>query len=160
MNHPPSEFAFRIVEAEGIDAIRPMWEKLRAYHSRLSWRFARDMRQLTFEPRKQEFLAKAAAGKFHLEIVGAISNNTDVGYCISSLSAEGRGEIDSIFVEEDFRGRGIGTELITRALAWLDKMGASSKFVTVAYGNEDAVSVYRRFGFYHRTILLQQDPAR
>jgi ribosomal protein S18 acetylase RimI-like enzyme len=160
MNEPSPQFDYRIIEADGIDAIQPMWEKLKAYHSRLSWRFARDMRHLTFDPRKQEFLAKAVAGKFRLDVASAISDLTDIAYCISSASADGRGEIDSIFVEESFRGRGVGTELLRRALAWLDDVGVSSKFVTVAHGNEDAIALYRRFGFYHRTVLLQQDPAR
>jgi diamine N-acetyltransferase len=86
-----------------------------------------------FEPRKQGTLAKAAAGKLRIELVSVVSQTTDIAYCITTVSADGCGEIDSMFVEEHFRGCGIGSELVRRALGWLDSVGASSKVVTVAH---------------------------
>ena len=80
----------------------------------------------------------------------------DIAYCVSTISPDGRGEIDSMFVEERCRGCGIGSELIRHALAWMESAEASSKVVTVAYAAERVLAFYRRFGFHARTILLQQ----
>jgi len=41
-------------------------------------------------------------------------------------------------------------------LPWLESTDASSKVVTVAHGNEEALALYQRFGFHPRTISLQQ----
>jgi diamine N-acetyltransferase len=101
-------------------------------------------------------LGKAAAGKLRIELVSIASHGTDMAYCISTVSADGCGEVDSMFVEEHFRRCGVGSELLRRALAWLDSVGASSKVVTVAHGNEGALAFYKRFGFHPRTILLRQ----
>jgi ribosomal protein S18 acetylase RimI-like enzyme len=114
----------------------------------------RAMPPFNFEPRKQEILTKAAA--IRIELVSAAPDASDIAYCISTVSTNGCGEIDSMFVEEAFRGRGIGSELVGHALAWLENAGAASKVVTVAHANEEALAFYKRFGFQPRTILLEQ----
>jgi ribosomal protein S18 acetylase RimI-like enzyme len=157
MTKTTPSFAYRIVGEEGFAAVEPLWVKLRAYHSHLPWRFADGMLRFTFEPRKLEILTKAAPGKLRIELVSAASDAADVAYCISTASASGRGEVDSIFVEESLRRHGIGSELIRHALAWLESVGASSKVVTVAYSNEEALALYKRFGFHPRTILLEKN---
>jgi ribosomal protein S18 acetylase RimI-like enzyme len=155
--HTTPEFLYRIVDESGFDAVGPLWEKLRAYHAQLPWRFAAEMHGSPFEPRKQELLAKAVSGKLRIELVSTGSEMADVAYCVSTVSADGRGEVDSLFVEEGFRGCGIGSELVRCALAWLESAGATSKLVTVAHGNAEALALYERFGFYPRSVVLQQD---
>ena len=150
------KFAYRVSGAENLDAIRPLWEKLRAHYSPLLSRFGHETSPFVFEPRKQEILEKAALGKTRIELVSIVSDPVDIAYCVSTISLGGRGEIDSMFVEECYRGRGIGSELVRHALAWMESAEASSKVVTVAYGSEEVLAFYRRFGFHARAILLQQ----
>jgi ribosomal protein S18 acetylase RimI-like enzyme len=151
MNDGPPAFVYRTVGADGIDAVRPLWEKLRAYHAPL----LDERPPFLFEPRKHGILNKAASGRLRIELVSVDSSRADVAYCISTVSADRCGEIDSLFVDERHRGCGIGSELLRRALAWLEDAGATSKVVTVANGNEGALALYRRFGFHPRKILLQ-----
>jgi ribosomal protein S18 acetylase RimI-like enzyme len=150
------KFAYRVSGAESLDDIRPLWEKLRAHYSPLLSRFGHETPPFMFEPRKQEILGKAALGKTRIELVSIVSETMDIAYCVITISPGGRGEIDSMFVEERCRGRGIGSELVRHALAWMERAEASSKVVTVAYANERLLAFYRRFGFHARTILLQQ----
>jgi len=152
MNDVSPTFVYRTVGADEIDDVRPLWEKLRAYHAPL----LDDKPPFLFEPRKQGILNKAHAGRLRIELVSLSSSGADVAYCISTVSADRCGEIDSIFVEERHRGCGVGSELLRRALAWLDEAGATSKVVTVANGNEGALALYKRLGFHPRKILLQQ----
>jgi ribosomal protein S18 acetylase RimI-like enzyme len=144
------------VGAEGIDRVRPLWEKLNAYHADLSPRFGSTLRVRSFDTRKQKLLAKADAGRLRVELVSAESGGPGVAYCISTISTDAVGEIDSIFVEEHLRGQGVGAELMRRALAWLESMRVTSKIVSVMSENEEALAFYRRFGFHPRTILLQE----
>ena len=150
------KFVYRVRGAESLDDIRPLWEKLRAYYAPLLSRFGHEAPPFIFEPRKQEILRKAAPGNTRVELVSIVSETVDIAYCVSTVSPGGRGEIDSMFVEERCRGRGIGSELVRHALAWMEGAEASSKVVTVAYGSEEVLGFYRRFGFYARSILLQQ----
>ena len=163
MVHPMTDtthpFFYREVGVEEIDAVRPLWEQLNAHHLLLSRHFGDEMGQRTFEPRKQQLLAKAGTGKLKIDLAGPTTTGSFIAYCISSLCAGGNGEIDSIFVEEHFRGRGIGAGLVRRALEWLDDLGATSKTVVVAYPNEEAVAFYSRFGFLPCNLSLRQRQA-
>lgn len=150
---PP--FEYREIDPSQIDAIRPLWEKLNAFHVRLSPHFAARRSARTFDGRKAQLLAKAASGKLRIDLVCAAPNGDPLGYCVTSLSSDGAGEIDSLFVEQDYRGSGIGTALMRRALAWLDENNATSKVLSVAFGNDRALAFYRQFGFEADSILLR-----
>jgi hypothetical protein len=62
-------FVYRAVGEDGFDAVQPLWEKLKAYHSPLFRHFAVEHHRHTFEPRKQAILAKATPGKLRIELV-------------------------------------------------------------------------------------------
>ena len=74
----------------------------------------------------------------------------------TSLASDGAGEIDSLFVERDYRGKGLGTELTRRGLEWLDAQKATSKTVAVAFGNDSTLKFYAGFGFLADHITLRQ----
>jgi GNAT superfamily N-acetyltransferase len=150
------KLAYRVGGAESLDDIRPLWEKLRAHYAPLLSHFGHEMPPFIFEPRKQEILGKAAPAKTRIELVSIVPQAVNIAYCVSTVSPGGRGEIDSMFVEEGCRGRGIGSKLVRHALAWMESAEASSKVVTIAYGSEEVLAFYKRFGFHPRTILLQQ----
>jgi GNAT superfamily N-acetyltransferase len=151
---PP--FHFQVTGDEGLAAVEPLWNKLRAYHAQLEWRFANEMEGVGFECRKQQLLAKASGDRLRVELVGTTAETAEVGFCISSIAADNRGEIDSVFVDEAYRGRGIGSQLIRSALDWLDREGARPKCIAVASANRAAMVLYGRFGFLPRTFMLQQ----
>ena len=79
-----------------------------------------------------------------------------IGYCITSIDRTLTGEIESIFVDPQCRGQGIGTVLMEKALDWLKVKGAKKNVVFVAVGNEQAYVFYEQFGFFPRRTLLEQ----
>jgi ribosomal protein S18 acetylase RimI-like enzyme len=142
-------------DGAALDEVAALWEKIKAHHVASANHFTADMAAATFTGRKEHLLRKAA-GPEGLRVDRAIDDATGqpVGYCISSITAQCAGEIDSLFVEAPCRGRGIGTELIRRALRWLAERGATSATIGVAEGNESVLRFYARFGFLPRTIVL------
>ena len=150
---------YREIGAEQLPVVRPLWEKLCAYHVALTPQFAARRATRTFEARKQELLAKSASGKLKIDLAYAGGTSDPVAYCITSLGPDGAGEIDSLYVDQDYRGKGVGAELTRRALAWLDGHKAASKTVTVAFGNDPALEFYARFGFLAEHISLRQVPS-
>ena len=112
---------------------------------------------MTFARRKAYFEKLAASGSLRLDLAFDLENGgKDVGYCVSSLSPEKSGEIESIFVEETYRSRGIGSALMKTALAWFGEHGSVQNRVSVSDGNEGAGEFYRKFGFYPRMTVLEQ----
>jgi len=95
-----------------------------------------------------------------MQVLLAVPGGRDpVGYCVSTVDAAGRGEIDSLFIDEQFRGRGLGRKMVSNAMAWLDEKHAKPIAVSVLAGNDAALRLYEKFGFQTRTILLQHVPA-
>ena len=147
---------YHTIDIGEIDTIRPLWAQLNQHHHSQANVFRDHYEGMTFEQRKAHFQKIAGQGIIRIELATAIPGKKAVGYCVSSLSAEKTGEIESIFVEEQFRGRGIGSELLTRALAWLGTEGSVRNRVSVGNGNEEAFGFYRKFGFFPRMTVFEQ----
>jgi len=52
------------------------------------------------------------------------------------VNKEKEGEIESIYVEKDYRLSGIGDSLMTRAISWLETVTVKKTILGVAEGNE------------------------
>ena len=148
------EISYSSGGVEHLDMIRPLWEKLNQHHAKISPHFVAEFQTKTFEGRKSALLEKYAAGEMRVDI--AQSQQVTIGYLISAVDSKGVGEIESIYIEESFRGQAIGDELMRQALAWLDEQNVHTKVIAVAVGNERAHSFYERFGFYPRVMMLKQ----
>jgi ribosomal protein S18 acetylase RimI-like enzyme len=139
-----------------LESIRNLWEELNKYHRERASYFRHHYDKMTFEDRKAYFEKVASTGKLRLDLARDPVTGRFVGYCVSSISLDSNGEIESIFVEPDFRSHNIGSALITRALTWMNTSGAGRKRVSVGLGNEEAWAFYRKFGFYPRMTILEQ----
>ena len=70
-----------------------------------------------------------------------------IGYCISSISRTGVGEIDSLCIEPHVRKQGVGTVFVEAALTWFAEQGCEHIKLWVHPANTEAVAFYWRFGF-------------
>ena len=95
-------------------------------------------------------------GFFRIDI--AKNKEQAIGYIISTINEKNVGEIESLFIHDQYRGAGIGENLLDCALTLLDERKVQSKVVNVAYGNEDAFGFYAKHGFFPRaTRLIQKE---
>jgi ribosomal protein S18 acetylase RimI-like enzyme len=148
------EFRLQSGGAALLDRVEPLWQQLRRHHADLSPRWRDDLLSGTFANRRAALLQKSAGGML---VSIAIHGDKDVGYCVTTISAD-VGEVDSLFVMQAHRGRGIGDALMNESLAWLQKRSGSI-VVDVLSGNEAAIRFYARYGFAPRTTrLMRIDP--
>lgn len=145
-------------DASGLERVRPLWTALNDHHHEHSRWFRKQYEQMIFEDRAAHFLAIARTGSLRVDIARDPEAGLDAGYCVSSLTPETIGEIESIFVLEAYREHAIGSTLVTRALAWMRAGGAARIRVSVAQGNEAAEGFYGRFGFLPRMTVLEIPP--
>jgi ribosomal protein S18 acetylase RimI-like enzyme len=143
-------------DESGLDCIRTLWEALNRHHLASTRHFSGHYLARSFDGRKSEILKKAVTGTVRIEIAQEPGTRQPAGYCIVSLSPDGTGEIDSIFVDGPFRDRGIGSRLMERALLWFSSSGAKRIVVSVSYGNEEAWAFYEKFGFRPRMTVLEK----
>jgi ribosomal protein S18 acetylase RimI-like enzyme len=138
-----------------LDLIQPLWENLRQHHQKKSENFQDHYQNFDFNERKEDLLKKSSDGSLRVDLAKDPEGQV-LGYCVSSLSPELEGEIDSIYVDETWRSEGIGSRLMERALEWMDENHVKKRRILVANGNEEALEFYARYGFYHRATVLEQ----
>lgn len=138
-----------------LDLVTPLWHKLTRHHRERSGRFQALFDRMNWETRKNELLEKCANGMMLVDLAKDGKTGTLIGYCVSTINAEKRGEIESIYIEEEYRRTGIGDNFMRRALDWMAKYAVNRRVVAVAAGNEEALPFYARYNFYPRVSILE-----
>ena len=137
-----------------IEIIKNLWEKNRQYHEDSSEHFSEAYRSICFDERIKGF---GAFSVDTLKITVAKYNGEYIGYCISTI-VEGKGELESLHVDESNRGTGVGKELVVAHLEWMKENNCKIIGVTVSQENESTINFYKKLGFYPNTLYMQQVP--
>ena len=123
------------------------------------------MKRSLYEPgenilkrQQTRLLQKYADAQLRIDI--ARVHGEKIAYLISAVTETSEGEIESIYVDREFRGQAIGDELMRRALGWLDEQKVHNKVIDVAVCNEHVYAFYARFGFFPRVVTLKQKSKR
>lgn len=150
-----SKFEYINGSKELIDLVQPLWEKLNKHHEIKSIYFSDKYKNSNFENRKSKFINDESLN-VKIDLIRDREKDSYIGYCISTLNVELVGEIDSLFIEEEYRKYGFGDELMKSAIEWLEENKAKTKIISVAEGNENVLEFYKRHGFYKRRVILEQ----
>ena len=144
---------FIATDSDSINDIAPLWGKMKQHHVERSTAFKSAMASMTWEERRDDMRNKARGGRLRVDL--AYDGDNVIGYCICTISKEEKGEIDSLYVEEDYRRKGAGTELVKRSEKWFDLSGIKERKVVIADGNEEAIPFYSKLGYYKRATVMQ-----
>lgn len=144
------------IDISELQMVKPLWEHLRQHHIEISTYFPERPLSLTFDSRIKEVIEKSKTGRVRTDMVRIVGTDKYIGYCISSISDKGEGEIESIFIESGYRGQKVGDRLIRSALAWFEENKAANISINVMYGNDKALPFYAKYGFYPRSLILHR----
>jgi ribosomal protein S18 acetylase RimI-like enzyme len=143
-------------EVSDIDIIRPLWEQLNGLNRSLHKRCFGDVIHQTWADFLCDF--KRRSDQCDLKLNIARMDQALVGYCISSINRRFEGEIVSLFVLPEFRGHGVGTDLMREHLTWLRELRVKSVFLYVHPCNTAAIRFYWRFHFFSSSPLMEVCP--
>jgi diamine N-acetyltransferase len=154
-----------IKDEQALDEVENLWYELMKVQIEDSTYFKEQFQNRKFQDRKQELLTFAKAGKMIVALAYEEAKDP-IGYCIANVTLKQivdtneirciKGEIDSICVANEYRGKGIGKQLITEALHWMEQFCPEKTMISVATGHESVYPFYEQFGFYPRTSILQR----
>ena len=137
---------------ELLDLIEPLWQELTLLHSKKSQYFKEDYKAFQFETRKRDLIEKSKRGSLKVFLC-LDDQNRICGYSISSLQ-DYEGEIDSIYIKEKSRRKGIGSDLMSECIKWFKENSVKRIKVGVAFGNEEVFPFYEKFGFFPRVTFM------
>lgn len=150
--------SFITTNGSEIDRIKELWEGLNNHHFRKSINFKERYKNFTFEKRKEILIKKVGDGEIYIEL--AIDNqfNKAIGYCMSVLTnyPEPEGEVESLYIDSNYRGKGIGEIFMKHAIEWLNSKNIGTQRIVVACGNEEVLPFYLKFGFYPKFMTLEK----
>ena len=149
MNH---NYTILPIDKSKIDRLKPLWECQKKYHVLISRNFSEERQNVIFEDRKKEILEECK----HIKIDLVISKKTDeeIGYCLSTIDHQQKGELDSLFIKEGFRKSGIGKKLVLMSIDWMEEFNVKRKSLFVIPENQGAIRFYESLGFKQRSIHL------
>jgi len=150
-----NNFEFITGSNELLDLVQPLWEKLNQHHKTSSNYFSDRFKNFKYETRKDKFINGEKVG-LKVDLIKDKENVLYIGYCISTINKDLIGEIDSLFIEKEYRKYGLGDKLMNRSLKWFNSNQVKTKIIGVAEGNENVLEFYKRYGFYEKSIILEQ----
>ena len=151
-----SDFIYEEGNEELLDFIKPLWEQLNEEHRQLSKHFSNVFLSNNFEKRKTGLIEQAKTASISVYLVKDSITDKYIGYCVSTVDQQKVGEVESLFIEERYRGLGIGDNLMKKALSWMDSVSTVKKIINVAHGNEKVFPFYSKYRFYPRSYILEQ----
>lgn len=87
-------------------------------------------------------------------IVGIINNDETIRY---DFKAPKRGRITELVVDKDYRGKGIGKELLLKMKEHLKSNGCEKILIAVFGYNASAIRFYKENGFHIRMLDMIED---
>ncbi|MBP2028663.1 ribosomal protein S18 acetylase RimI-like enzyme [Acetoanaerobium pronyense] len=143
---------YRDIKFDEIQIIKDIWEKNRDFHINISSFFNFLYEKLVFEDRMKPF---ESMNKDNLKITIAQQNDIVIGYCLSTIN-DYEGQMNTIHVKEEARGRGIGKKLMERHLKWMKEKECLNISLHVSCENENTIAFYEGFGFRKNTIEMRR----
>lgn len=145
-----------LIEGKGelLPNIEKLWQKLNLHHLEGTAYFKEKYQEKTFDDRRKSLIDKSSHGDIQVLLVKTAREDSLIAYCVSTVNLEGTGEIDSLFVEKEYRRLDLGDQLMKHALHWLESKNPKEVVLTVAGGNERVLDFYKKYGFYTTAVKL------
>jgi ribosomal protein S18 acetylase RimI-like enzyme len=144
---------YKRLDTTELTVIKKLWEELNLIHLVDSIYFKEHYASFSFTERSRNWL-KLPEDNFHL-LVAETKDSVPVGYCVSTIDVNWKGEIDSLFVSTEYRQKGVGQLLVRKSMKWLNDRRCISIRLSVSYGREKVLGFYQKLGFYPRLTTLE-----
>lgn len=156
------DVVIRPAKADDADAVSRMWEKLVTYHHTLDQALptAATDGAVTYARRVRDQINDA-----YSEVLVAEYDGTLVGFTLGMIidlvpdmfQQETSGFLADIFVEEAYRGYGIGRSLVNNLGAWFRSRGVRSMEWYVAAHNEEGRAFWESLGGRAVMVRMRKD---
>ncbi|MDJ0569026.1 MAG: GNAT family N-acetyltransferase [Pleurocapsa sp. MO_192.B19] len=143
-----SSFQFQVGSSELLPSCYDLWQLFIQNQIQNAGEMSDGISAYLQSQRDSGLVAKTIDGKLHIQLVYASDKDEPIGFCITSLSDDRIGEVEALYILDEYQGNNLGTKLLQTSLQWLETHKALEEKLIVAVGNEQVFSFYQKFGFY------------
>jgi ribosomal protein S18 acetylase RimI-like enzyme len=154
-----SDVLIRRIEERDVDAVGRLWYQLSIHHEPFAayYKVKHDSENLLIEHVKD--LMRRSCIFFVAEVGGRIVGFVS-GYVVMrnpQMAIERIGKVDNIFVSDEFRGKGIGTQLLETLFRYLQGQGMTYIELSCDFANDRALKLYKELGFKEQKVLMVRE---
>jgi ribosomal protein S18 acetylase RimI-like enzyme len=165
-------WTLRTGDAEDLDLVEPLWVAVHHRHQESMPELAPYVSDAeTWQARRK--LYEEVLAKPDTLLLLALVNDEAVGYGLTHVFAMAEtwiedtwrtgdriGEIESLSVLPEYRGSGLGTQLLERLEDHLHERGVDDMILGALAGNADAIRLYERRGYRPTWLYLSKFDGR
>ncbi|MFH1784850.1 MAG: GNAT family N-acetyltransferase [Candidatus Micrarchaeota archaeon] len=145
----------RIAKKSEISDIIPLWKKLMEHHRNLAKDNKKDFYELLPKSElKWKQWAIREIEKKNAIIFIAIEKKKIIGYSLNIIKKnipifkiKKLGHFSDLYIEPEYRSKGIGRKFMTLAMKWFKKKKIKYLSIAAHALNPNAARIYRKFGF-------------
>ena len=104
----------------------------------------------------ESILKKTKESIIKLDMLLNNDNGNYIGYCLSSIE-DTFGEIESIYIENQYCKLRLGDKLMKNALNWFESNAVTNIEISVVYANDEALPFYEHYGFHIGNYILKRN---
>lgn len=147
------EYLIRTIRPSEAGQLEPLYRELARHHNDISTNFAGSFPSIPIESQLQECAADLSNGKSHVAVVE--QRGEAIAFCKVDIVGT-RGYLDELVVLPEYRGRGIGSQLMDWADEAFRERGVRHVELLVVVGNESARRFYERRGFLPSVLEMKR----
>jgi len=155
------EWALRRMQQTDVLAVKTLFCKLHVFNAALDPRFALSE---DWETHFQAAIQQALCSEESLCLIAReVGSDQPCGFVLAGVHRDAGMwryhewvEVEALYVEEAWRGRGLAETLLARACAWANRVGQRVVQLYVTASNERAIRFYQREGFRQTQALMRK----
>jgi GNAT superfamily N-acetyltransferase len=154
------EWRVRHAHAADTAALKGLFRKLHAFNAALDPHFALSEE---WEGHFDVAMAQALQGTSLCLIACETSAGRPLGFVLGTVHRDSGMwryrewvEVEALYVEEQWRGRGLAEALLDRACEWAESVGQAMVQLYVTASNERAIRFYRHEGFGETQAIMRK----
>lgn len=151
---------YREIQIEDMGILEGLWEEASASCASLTPHAGNADHRWRFEEFGLFLVRKALKGLLRIVVVIEPESGREIGFSIASLSRDGTGEVDAIWVSAGCQEEGVRDTLLRGAISWLKERGASRITATVSASDGELIRFFRARGFATRFVVMELLPER
>lgn len=156
-----SEVVIRRMEERDAGVVAHLWYQLSVHHEVYAKYYAvKPGTESTLVEHVRDLMNRNCV--FYIAEVGGRIVGFVSGYVVMrnpQLAIERIGKVDNIFVDDSFRGLGIGTKLLEALLTYFKRQGTTYTELSCDFANEKALRLYKKLGFKEQKVMMVREDA-
>lgn len=143
-----NSFHFKEGSSELLNYCGNLWELFISNQAQNAGEMSLGVQEYLHSLRNESLLQKTKDGKLHVQLVYVGKEQEPIGFCITSLTKDRVGEIETLYVVDRYQRNKLGGKLFQNAMAWMETEKAIEQRLVVATGNEKVFNFYAKYGFF------------